>query len=159
MQCAEALYQRGILSYPRTETDQFDREFNFHEMIEKHRGDNSWGTFATKWALFFSHIPASTYRLSRSLLDNGGFERPRNGRKNDKAHPPIHPTAHVNNLADEEKAVYDLIVRRFLGCCSKNARGMTTTVEIEIAGEEFSASGAFLLSLFCNPVPASFWVL
>jgi DNA topoisomerase-3 len=48
MQCAEALYQRGILSYPRTETDQFDREFNFHEMIEKHRGDNSWGTFATK---------------------------------------------------------------------------------------------------------------
>lgn len=47
-QCAEALYQRGILSYPRTETDQFDREFNFHEMIEKHRNDNAWGGFAAK---------------------------------------------------------------------------------------------------------------
>lgn len=47
--------------------------------------------------------------------------------------------------------MYDLIVRRFLGCCSKNARGKTTTVEIEIAGEEFSASGAssFASSVLC----------
>jgi len=37
--------------------------------------------------------------------------------------------------------VYDLIVRRFLACCSKNARGSETTVEIEIAGEHFSAKG------------------
>jgi DNA topoisomerase III len=28
MQVAEALYQRGILSYPRTETDLFSREFD-----------------------------------------------------------------------------------------------------------------------------------
>jgi len=48
---AEALYQRGILSYPRTETDQFDRDFNFHELIEKHTGDARWGPFATKCAL------------------------------------------------------------------------------------------------------------
>lgn len=46
-QCAEALYQRGILSYPRTETDQFDRDFNFHELIEKQTGDNAWGGFAS----------------------------------------------------------------------------------------------------------------
>lgn len=47
LQCAEALYQRGILSYPRTETDQFDRDFNFHELIEKQTGDNAWGGFAS----------------------------------------------------------------------------------------------------------------
>jgi DNA topoisomerase IA len=76
-----------------------------------------------------------------SLLNQGGFERPRNGKKNDKAHPPIHPTAHVNNLAGEEKKVYELIVRRFLGCCSKNAKGLETTCDIEIAGEAFSAKG------------------
>lgn len=73
---------------------------------------------------------------------DGAFERPRNGQKNDKAHPPIHPTSHVNNLVGDDKKVYDLVVRRFLACCSTNARGMETKVEIEIAGESFSATGA-----------------
>lgn len=81
-------------------------------------------------------------RTQFSLLNQGGFERPRNGKKNDKAHPPIHPTAHVNNLHGEEKKVYELIVRRFLGCCSKNAKGLETTCDIEIAGEGFSAKGS-----------------
>ncbi|BGP08533.1 DNA topoisomerase [Rhodotorula toruloides] len=123
LEIAESLYHKGILSYPRTETDQFDRDFNFHELITQHKGDNAWGTFAT------------------NLLDNGGFERPRNGKKNDKAHPPIHPTQHVNNLTGDDKRVYDLVARRFLGCCSKNAKGLETTCEIEIAGEAFSAKG------------------
>ncbi|CEQ42489.1 SPOSA6832_04328, partial [Sporobolomyces salmonicolor] len=123
IQIAENLYQKGILSYPRTETDQFDRDFNFNELIEKHTGDAAWGPFA------------------QNLLTGGGFERPRNGQKNDKAHPPIHPTAHVNNLQGDDKRVYDLIVRRFLACCSRNATGMEKTVEIEIAGECFSAKG------------------
>lgn len=37
--------------------------------------------------------------------------------------------------------MYDLVVRRFLACCSSNARGLETTVEIEIAGEGFTAHG------------------
>ncbi|GAA5824127.1 hypothetical protein JCM5353_006152 [Sporobolomyces roseus] len=126
LEIAEQLYQKGILSYPRTETDQFDRDFNFNELIEKQTGDNAWGQFAN------------------NLLNANGFERPRNGKKNDKAHPPIHPTSHVNNLQGDDKRVYDLIVRRFLACCSKNARGSETTVEIEIAGEHFSAKGLII---------------
>lgn len=43
--------------------------------------------------------------------------------------------------------MYDLVVRRFLACCSTNARGMETTVEIEIAGEGFSAHGTFVAPL------------
>ncbi|GAA5979660.1 hypothetical protein JCM5350_003800 [Sporobolomyces pararoseus] len=123
LEISEQLYQRGILSYPRTETDQFDRDFNFHELIQKQTGDGAWGQFAD------------------NLLNANGFERPRNGKKNDKAHPPIHPTSYVNNLNGDDKRVYDLIVRRFLACCSKNARGSETTVEIEIAGEHFTAKG------------------
>lgn len=45
-QIAETLYQRGILSYPRTETDQFDRDFNFNELIQKQTADNAWGAYA-----------------------------------------------------------------------------------------------------------------
>lgn len=48
LQIAEQLYQKGILSYPRTETDQFDRDFNFHELIQKQTGDGQWGQFADK---------------------------------------------------------------------------------------------------------------
>jgi DNA topoisomerase-3 len=78
--------------------------------------------------------------LADSLI-NGGFERPRGGKKNDQAHPPIHPTAHVTNLVGDDKRVYEFITRRYLACCSKNAIGKQTSVEIDIAGESFSTSG------------------
>lgn len=124
---AEKLYQKGLVSYPRTETDQFDRDFDFMTLIEKQINDTQWGPFAIK------------------LKDEGGFETPRNGKKNDKAHPPIHPTAHANNLAPDEKRVYEFITRRYLACCSKNATGKTTTVAINIAGEEFTATGLVVI--------------
>ncbi|OAV97443.1 hypothetical protein PTTG_11658 [Puccinia triticina 1-1 BBBD Race 1] len=124
---AEKLYQKGLVSYPRTETDQFDREFDFMGLIEKQMSDAQWGDFATR------------------LKDGDGFQTPRNGRKNDKAHPPIHPTAHANNLSGDEKRVYDFITRRYLACCSKNAVGKTTTVVIDIADEEFTATGLVIL--------------
>lgn len=89
----------------------------------------------------------SFYRSSRDgylgcarLLD-GEFQRPRNGKKNDKAHPPIHPTAHAGNLEQDERKVFELVTRRFLASCSSNAEGKTTTVEIDIAAEYFSTSG------------------
>ena len=47
VQIAEKLYQQGFVSYPRTETDQFDPQFDFMTLIEKQRADPAWGTFAT----------------------------------------------------------------------------------------------------------------
>lgn len=37
--------------------------------------------------------------------------------------------------------MYEFVVRRFLASCSSDAEGKTTTVEVEIAEESFSASG------------------
>ena len=122
-QAAEALYHKGLVSYPRTEPDQFDPQFNFPELIERQRADGAWGQFATM------------------LLEGGGYERPRGGRKNDKAHPPIHPVQHAGNLQGDEKRVYEYITRRYLAMCSKNATGAKTEVDIVIAEEEFRASG------------------
>lgn len=79
--------------------------------------------------------------LNTSRLQNGEFNRPRQGRKDDKAHPPIHPTAHAGNLAGDEKRVYEYITRRFLACCSKDALGWETTVEVLYGDEEFYATG------------------
>ena len=82
--------------------------------------------------------------LQRSL-QQGGFSPPRKGKNNDKAHPPIHPTAHANNLDADEKRVYEYITRRYLACCSKDAEGLQTTIDIECGGEQFSVTGTYKL--------------
>ncbi|KAH7341007.1 DNA topoisomerase [Rhizoctonia solani] len=123
---AEKLYNDGFLSYPRTETDQFDPAFDFDSLIAKQTVDPGWGGFATG-------------------LQNGGFQRPRDGKKNDKAHPPIHPTAHAGNLTAEAKKVYEYVTRRFLACCSKDAEGFQTTVDVVVNDEEFYATGLIVL--------------
>lgn len=74
-------------------------------------------------------------------LRNGGFVAPRQGKNNDHAHPPIHPTAYAGILAGDDKRVYEFIARRFLACCSKDALGFETTVDVLYGGEEFYATG------------------
>ncbi|WFD41484.1 DNA topoisomerase [Malassezia psittaci] len=122
---AEALYQRGLLSYPRTETDQYDKDMDFQNLLAKQTSDQAWGA-----------------QVSELISPSGlQFERPRNGNKNDKAHPPIHPTAHANGLSGDEKKIYDYVTRRFLASCATDAQGHETSVHIEIGGEKFHASG------------------
>ncbi|KAJ3744546.1 DNA topoisomerase [Lentinula raphanica] len=82
---AEKLYQNGFLSYPYTETDQYDPQFNFQSLIQKQTVDPAWGNFAQG-------------------LQQGGFHAPRRGKNDDKAHSPIHPTAHTGNLNGDEKS-------------------------------------------------------
>ena len=43
MAIAEKLYTQGFISYPRTETNQFPKDFNLTELIDKQTGDSSWG--------------------------------------------------------------------------------------------------------------------
>lgn len=80
--------------------------------------------------------------ISCRLLQEGKFCRPRNGKSNDQSHPPIHPTKLANNLQkDEEKKLYELVVRHFLACCSEDAHGFETTIAIDIANEKFTTKG------------------
>jgi len=126
MKAAELLYQRGIVSYPRTETEVFAESFDLQALVHEHRASPLWGAFASK------------------LLDDGGFQWPRAGAKNDQAHPPIHPLKFVplESLADDsERRVYELIVRHFLACCSKDAEGAESVLRVQVAGEQFTATG------------------
>ena len=129
MNTAEALYTKGWISYPRTETDQFDRGMDLRRLVEKQQQDNRWGPFAQG-------------------LMNGGFNQPRNGRNNDKAHPPIHPVNYVapTQLNDSEKRVYEFVVRRFLACCSEDAVGEATDIDIEYGEETFRTHGLIVLA-------------
>lgn len=60
-QVAEKLYTKGFISYPRTETDQFDKGMDLRALVEKQTVSADWGQFATQCAL-----PTSTL-LSRIL--------------------------------------------------------------------------------------------
>ncbi|KAL8837107.1 MAG: hypothetical protein Q9170_002664 [Blastenia crenularia] len=129
MKIAEDLYNKGWISYPRTETDQFDRGMDLKRLVEKQTQDNAWGPHAQE-------------------LLNGAFRQPRGGRNNDQAHPPIHPVNYVapGSLGDDERRrVYEFVVRRFLACCSDDAKGESTTVEIEYGSETFFANGLLVL--------------
>ncbi|KAH8815689.1 DNA topoisomerase [Xylogone sp. PMI_703] len=128
LSAAESLYQKGFISYPRTETDRFDRGMNLKVLVEKQVQDSRWGAFAQN-------------------LVNGGFQQPREGRHDDKAHPPIHPVAYCapTGLKPEEARIYEFVTRRFLACCSEDAKGQQTQVEIEYGEEIFSTTGLVVL--------------
>ena len=128
MSIAEKLYQAGWISYPRTETDQFPRNFDLRRIIQKQCRDQTWGQYA------------------QELLD-GNFRTPRSGRHNDQAHPPIHPVNHVASatLSPDEKRIYEFVVRRFLACCSEDAKGQATDIDIRWGHESFHAHGLRVL--------------
>ncbi|EKD20180.1 uncharacterized protein L3040_007177 [Drepanopeziza brunnea f. sp. 'multigermtubi'] len=128
MSVAEGLYQKGFISYPRTETDRFDKGIDLRALVEKQVQDGRWGGYAQG-------------------LVAGGFKQPRQGRNDDKAHPPIHPVTWVapNTLNPEEGRVYEFITRRFLACCSEDAKGQATDAEIEYGDENFGAHGLVVL--------------
>ncbi|KAI2612626.1 DNA topoisomerase [Hypoxylon fragiforme] len=128
METAEHLYNKGFISYPRTETDRFDSGMNLRALVQKQIQSSSWGGFA------------------QNLVD-GGFQQPRQGRNDDKAHPPIHPItfASPSVLNDREKKLYEFVVRRFLACCSEDAKGVATDVDIQFGEESFHAHGVVVL--------------
>ncbi len=80
-----------------------------------------------------------------SLLTDNKFRYPRKGKNNDKAHPPIHPTSCGKDLNGYDRSVFEFITRRFLACCSDDAKGNQTTVLADIFGEHFSSTGTVVL--------------
>nr|XP_007137778.1 hypothetical protein PHAVU_009G154800g [Phaseolus vulgaris]ESW09772.1 hypothetical protein PHAVU_009G154800g [Phaseolus vulgaris] len=132
MKVAEELYQAGFISYPRTETDNFSSRTDLHTIVQEQQGHPEWGVYAQR------------------LLDPGTglWRNPRGGGHDDKAHPPIHPTKFStgeSGWSQDHRKLYELVVRHFLACVSKPAIGAETTVEIDIAGELFSACGRVIL--------------
>ncbi|OMH83721.1 DNA topoisomerase 3 [Zancudomyces culisetae] len=94
MKVAEKLYNKGMISYPRTETDRYSKNMDLKKLVMLQVGNEKWGEFA------------------RKLLHENGFEWPRNGKKDDGAHPPIHPTkAQPKDLTAEERSENKITIR------------------------------------------------
>ncbi|KAM6914565.1 LOW QUALITY PROTEIN: DNA topoisomerase 3-alpha [Lycodopsis pacificus] len=128
MKIAEKLYTQGYISYPRTETNIFPTTLPLGPLVEQQTQSPVWGTFAQR------------------VIEQPGGPNPRQGKKSDQAHPPIHPTKHAGGLQANEGRVYEFIVRHFLACVSQDALGQETVVDIDIAQESFSTSGLMIIA-------------
>ena len=128
MDIMEKLYQRGILSYPRTETNCFNPTINLRAIVNALEGGEGFGDFAR--------------RVASGEMWNG----PKNGKQDDKAHPPIHPVkgARKEDMSNDEWRVYELVSRHFLACISKDAVGAETKVDIQLGSELFTAKGLII---------------
>ncbi|VDP49193.1 unnamed protein product, partial [Heligmosomoides polygyrus] len=128
MDVAEKLYNKGYISYPRTETNKFPANMNLSSLVGQLTTYPQWGDFAAE------------------VLEHG--PNPRNGSKSDEAHPPIHPLKlSSGSLQGNEWLVYELVVRHFLACVSWDAKGQETRIKARIGGETFNATGLHVTDL------------
>ena len=74
----EELYNKGFLSYPRTETTKFNPTINLRAIVNSLSNNAQYGEFAKK------------------IASGEMWTGPRNGKLDDKAHPPIHPVKNAN---------------------------------------------------------------
>lgn len=130
MSLAESLYQEGLISYPRTETDSYT--FQDRELLNLVQVQTA--------------TPAVAEYASAMISDpQTKFRRPLRGGHDDRAHPPIHPTRAWNATQDDKGRLYTLIARHFLATMSPDAVAAVTSVVAEFGGETFTTSGTTIL--------------
>lgn len=120
MAIAESLYGDGYISYPRTET-------------------NMWLTVDHRSILsMLSSTPLSRY------IDISCFD-PRDGAKNDGAHPPIYPTAYYPQK-DSRIIVWEYTARRYLAnVVGRDAYMKRWRIDIDIGGITLNATGRYIV--------------
>lgn len=129
LQVAQELYEAALISYPRTASEKLSAKLNLQKIIQK-LADN----------------PAYA-ELAKKLISGKRF-KPHEGKKEDPAHPAIHPTGQKpGSLPDYQRKVYDLIAKRFLACFAPEARRESATVRIALGSEPYSVSGARTVEL------------
>ncbi len=95
LEILQSLYERGLISYPRTSSQRLPETINFREILTN-----------------LSNI--INYKKYINLLLQKAYLKPNNGSKDD-VHPAIHPTGVIPDyLNNKEKLIYDLVVRRFI---------------------------------------------
>jgi len=89
---------------------------------------------------------ASYKKLVSELLKKGEL-KPVEGKKEDPAHPAIYPTGNLpeNELSQQEKRIWDLVVRRFMAVFGEPAIRQSMKVCINVNGHLFYLRGRRIL--------------
>ena len=123
LQIAQSLYEASVISYPRTASQKLPAKLKLPNIIKKLSTIKPYSEIAN-------------YLLSK------GYFSPIQGKKDDPAHPAIHPTGIYKKLEGDEKKLYDLVVRRFLALFYPPAIFNTTKIVLDINGLCFNTSGS-----------------
>lgn len=126
LQIAQSLYEKSLISYPRTSSQKLPARLGLRKIIEKLSEHNKE---YSKWA--------------SKLLEKERL-KPREGKKDDPAHPAIHPTGLQAEMNNEERKLYELIVSRFLACFGEPAKKEIVSV-VASAGLNFKAKGEMIV--------------
>ncbi|MEK6974264.1 MAG: DNA topoisomerase I [Nanoarchaeota archaeon] len=127
LEIAQSLYLTGLISYPRTSSNQLPTSLNYQSIIR-------------------SLEKQQKYKRLAELLLNGEKLFPNNGKKSDPAHPAIYPTGEIpEKLSEREIKVYDLIVKRTLATFAAPSLRQSTSLEIDVDKEKFVANGVTTL--------------
>ncbi|MBQ2636049.1 MAG: DNA topoisomerase I [Methanobrevibacter sp.] len=117
---AQNLYSAGYTSYPRTSSQKLPESLGFKSIFDQLSANPE----------FKKHIS----QLPSKLI-------PHNGKKEDAAHPPIHPTGILpGKLNSDEQKIYNLIVYRFIAVFFEAAEFETMKTTLDIEGEKFKFS-------------------
>ncbi|VVB98144.1 Reverse gyrase [uncultured archaeon] len=125
LELAQTLYEGSLISYPRTSSQKLPPNLGLQNIIRK-----------------IAEIPE--YKEKADELIKNEWFRPFQGRKEDPAHPAIHPTGIQGKVGDKERKLYDLIVRRFLAVFAPFGKKELTKVILNSNGERLLANGARL---------------
>ncbi|MGC9071173.1 MAG: DNA topoisomerase I [Acidilobus sp.] len=128
---AEDLYLSALISYPRTESQRLPRDLDYHGILRSLARQRDY-----------------TGLVSNLLMETRGLLRPVEGRRTDPAHPAIYPTGEAPSepLDKYHKAVYDLIVRRFMAAFAPAAVfGKSKAVLMDSQGRAWTAHGVVIL--------------
>jgi len=123
LELAQSLYEASMISYPRTSSQKLPAKLNLKRIVES-----------------LSKNPAYE-KTAKAQLAEGRFA-PAEGKKEDPAHPAIHPTGQGGQAGEKEMRLYDLIVKRFLACFGRPAKRETLKVSLLSGTEHYAASGS-----------------
>ncbi|MEM0139510.1 MAG: DNA topoisomerase I [Ferroplasma sp.] len=122
MKIAEKLYMDGLISYPRTDNTVYQRSIPLKSIVQKFKG--------------------TEFDSEASMVLSQEKIYPSRGKIETTDHPPIYPVSYPKKaLTGSYKAVYELIVRRFLATMYKNAKIEKSLAMIDVNGYTFKASG------------------
>ncbi len=125
---AQRLYLDALISYPRTSSQKLPHIIDYKEIFH-----------SLKRILIYK-------KLASKLLEKKELN-PREGGKEDPAHPAVYPTGNLPEkpLRITEKRVWDLIVRRFMAVFGENALKENLKVHLEVKDHSFFLRGRRIL--------------
>ncbi len=125
---AQRLYLDALISYPRTSSQKLPPVIDYRKILGSLKRKRAYTKLASKL-------------LETELT-------PREGTKDDPAHPAVYPTANLPEkpLGAPEKRVWDLIVRRFMAVFGEDALKESLKVRLEVNDHTFFLRGRRILN-------------